>query len=503
VTAARILILHDEVPSDAPPDQADALVQARLVAEALGHQGYEVATAACGLDLAALAARLRADPPALVFNLVESLGGHGRLIAAVPTLLDALAIPYAGAPAEALSATSDKLLAKRLLRAAGLPTPPWFDPAMPAGPLPAGRWIVKSVWEHASIGLNADSIFTAATAEELASAIAARRKGLGGSAFAEAFIDGREFNLSVLAGSVLPPAEIRFEDFPAGVPCIVDYAAKWDAGTHAYHHTPRTFDFPPDDTSLLGQLRDLAAAAWRCFGLRGAARVDFRVDATGRPWILEVNANPCLSPDAGFMAAADRAGLSVDQAIARIVTDRTGTPSPPPPAPSAARSRRRRPRLDFRHEVGPEDAETVRRLATATGFFRDDEVAVAVELVQERLAKGPASGYFFVFAVADGRQLGYACYGPIACTVASQDLFWIVVDPEAQGRGIGQALVRETERLARRAGGTRLYAETSSTERYSATRRFYEVCGFRAEAVLADFYAPGDGKVVFCRELGG
>jgi D-alanine-D-alanine ligase len=107
----------------------------------------------------------------------------------------------------------------------------------------------------------------------------------------------------------------------------VGHRAKWEADSFEFHHTPRRFDFPPGDEELLARLQHLATACWRLFGLRGYARVDFRVDRQGRPWILEVNANPCLSPDAGFIAAADRAGLSFEAMIQRIL-DQALLPAP-------------------------------------------------------------------------------------------------------------------------------------------------------------------------------
>jgi D-alanine-D-alanine ligase len=139
------------------------------------------------------------------------------------------------------------------------------------------------------------------------------------------FIEGREFNLTVLGGAggprVLPPAEIDFGAFPDGKPHIVGYRAKWDAGSFEFHHTPRRFDFPQEDGGLLDHLTMLALRAWDEFGLRGYARVDFRVDRAGQPWILEVNANPCLAPDAGLAAAVQHSGIGYDRAIQWIVED--------------------------------------------------------------------------------------------------------------------------------------------------------------------------------------
>ncbi len=138
--------------------------------------------------------------------------------------------------------------------------------------------------------------------------------------FAEQFIEGREFNISLLAGEVLPPAEIDFRAFPAGKPRIVGQRAKWDIGSFEYEQTPRRFDFPAADNRLLQILAELSRRCWELFELDGFARVDFRVDEAGSPWILEVNVNPCLSPDAGFAAALSEAGIGYDEAVRRILS---------------------------------------------------------------------------------------------------------------------------------------------------------------------------------------
>ncbi|MBU1233993.1 MAG: D-alanine--D-alanine ligase, partial [Proteobacteria bacterium] len=120
---------------------------------------------------------------------------------------------------------------------------------------------------------------------------------------------------------VLPVAEILFDDFSSRMPRIVDYSAKWDETSFAYRHTPRCFDFKEEDSLLLEKLVEISKQCWHLFKLNGYARVDFRVDHDGRPWILEVNSNPCLSPDAGFAAALERAGLSFTEAVRRILED--------------------------------------------------------------------------------------------------------------------------------------------------------------------------------------
>jgi len=158
--------------------------------------------------------------------------------------------------------------------------------------------------------------------------------------------------------------------------------------------------------------------------------------------------------------------------------------------------------LVFRREVRESDSPVVGEIVRGTGFFTPAEVAVAVELVDERLARGPASGYEFVFAEQAGRVVGYTCYGQIAATEGSYDLYWIAVAADRQRAGVGAALLVETERLIAAAGGRRVYVETSGREQYMPTRGFYERNGYLEEARLKDFYRPGDDKVVYVKVVG-
>jgi D-alanine-D-alanine ligase len=314
------------VPEDAGMDEKDTLVQVAVVSSALSELGYEPTTMPFSLNLSHIIDMLRDLRPAFVFNLVETMAGQGSLIHIAPSILDFLRIPYTGARTEATFLTSNKVLAKQILNAAGIATPPLFLPEENyGGHFVEGAYIIKAVWEHASTWLGSDSIIHAEDPHQLRKAMAERQEQLGMACFAEAFIEGREFNLSLLAGDggphVLAPAEIRFDDFPPGKVRVVDYLSKWVEDSFEYHHTPRCFDFPEEDKLLLLLLTDLALQCWRVFGLRGYARVDFRIDNTGKPWVLEVNTNPCLSPDGGYYAALERSGLSFSRAIERIIED--------------------------------------------------------------------------------------------------------------------------------------------------------------------------------------
>jgi ribosomal protein S18 acetylase RimI-like enzyme len=157
--------------------------------------------------------------------------------------------------------------------------------------------------------------------------------------------------------------------------------------------------------------------------------------------------------------------------------------------------------IEYRWALRREDAERIGRLVVATGFFSPEEQQIAVELAEERFAKGIASGYEFITAEHGSSLVGYVCYGPIAGTRSSYDLYWIAVHPEMQGRGLGQRIMELAETEIAKLGGTRVYVDTSSREQYAPTRSFYERAGYRKDALLEDFYAPGDGKVIYVKVL--
>ena len=324
-----VAIVYGRVAEDAPEDEKDVLAQAQEVREALGTLGHQTFDVPVSLDLQTSADLLSQRRPEIAFNITDTVNGRGSLIHLAPSLLDSLGIRYTGAPFEAILLTSNKVLAKRALAAAWIPTPPWTTAREALGGVPSfgPPFIVKSVWEHASIGMDDSAV--AMDAAQLC--VSLRKRADSGVSvdglFVEAYVDGREFNLALLARpghrepDVLPPAEIDFVGYPQGKPRVVGYKAKWDSGSFEYTNTPRRFDYPAQDARLLSELRRLALACWEQFALKGYARVDFRVGSNGRPWVLEINTNPCLSADAGFMAAAARAGLTREEVVGRILTD--------------------------------------------------------------------------------------------------------------------------------------------------------------------------------------
>ena len=152
----------------------------------------------------------------------------------------------------------------------------------------------------------------------------------------------------------------------------------------------------------------------------------------------------------------------------------------------------------------PGDRSRIRELVMAAGNFNDAEIATALELVDEALAKGDTSGYLFLVLEEAGEPpavQGYACYGPVPLTVGVYDLYWIVVDPVSQKKGCGRQLLAAVESRVRQLGGRKILIETSSQESYAGTIRFYERSGYELAARIRDFYKVGDDKLVYSRDF--
>jgi D-alanine-D-alanine ligase len=315
-----LLILINSISGTPSEDELDVLVQADAIEQALKELGHIPRCASFGLNLEPVAGILANQPPDLVFNLVESVGGKGSLIHLCPSLLDAFGVPFTGSGTHALMVTTDKIVTKQILEDHGIPTPGSLLPGIGVIPPKDKKYILKPTMEDGSAGISDDSVMQGKDLD----LISLSKKGLLKEAFLEEYIEGREFNISLLSGSsgpvVMPAAEMLYVDYPEGKPKILNYASKWDDSSFEYHKTIRTFDLSPADESLVEQMSEISLRCWKIFHMKGYIRVDFRVDDQNRPWVLEVNANPCLSPDAGFVAACKQGGIDYTDMIKRIIT---------------------------------------------------------------------------------------------------------------------------------------------------------------------------------------
>jgi D-alanine-D-alanine ligase len=308
------IVLCNRMAVGSPEDILDVKVQAEWICEELEAAGYRARMMPFGLDAVNQLEEARLRGGCFVINMVDSAPGEETFVYLAPSLMEAVGIPFAGCGAEALLVTTNKLLTKRLLASYGLPTPGWFEGDDEFQP---GRYLIKAVCEDASIGLDDHSLVDVETPEALHALTEQRVQQDGKRYFAEKFIDGREFNVCVYGNrehpAVLPPYEWVFPGFrEAGKPNFINYNAKWIENTFEYDQLAAVYHLPPEDTPLVQELVRLTEACWRKFELNGWARVDFRIDADGKPWILEINCNPSFY---GFFNIARAHGFLFSQVI--------------------------------------------------------------------------------------------------------------------------------------------------------------------------------------------
>jgi D-alanine-D-alanine ligase len=319
----KAVILNNQVMTG-NPDEVDVIHQRDLVKKACENLGFTVSCLEVGRDMMGDIEKVKLEKPEVVFNLVEAAWGKGELIYFAPAILNAFKIPYTGVPLDALFVTTNKVLAKKMMRHHQLPTADFYSIREIDQLNPKKTYIAKPIWEEASVGISSDYIFQPSDKEKLE----AIRQLNNSHYFIEEFIDGREFNISILSrqgkAEILPPAEIIFSDYFEHKHKIVGYKAKWDEDSEEYKHTNRAFGTLEDQPQLKKKLTYICEKAWQVFNLKGYVRIDFRVDTQDRICILEINGNPCIAPDSGFVAALGQAGYSNEVMVKRIMEDLNG-----------------------------------------------------------------------------------------------------------------------------------------------------------------------------------
>jgi len=305
------------------PDDEDIIVEVIAVEGSLRRLGYTFERLYVEDDIAPVVAWAKANPDGLIFNLCESFRGSNLAHMYMPALLELLGLAYTGSTALTCGLTTHKSLAKAALRGAGLPTPESIlfslgeapDEAPPFG-FPA---IVKPALEDASVGVDEDSVVRDEAA--LKARVGLVHERYFQAAIVERYVHGREINIAVIGNDpprALPLSEIEFHDYPEGRPRVVGYRAKWVHDSFEYQHTKGVCPARVPE-ELARRMQEAAVGAYRALGCRDYARVDFRLDQEGSPFILEVNANPDITDGAGLARASRACDLGYDGLIRVII----------------------------------------------------------------------------------------------------------------------------------------------------------------------------------------
>jgi len=306
---------------------AAAAVEVGAVESACRARGWRTTHIPASADPRRTRAALEREKPDVVFHLAESVGGDSRVESLLAALLEGLGLPYTGSGSKALWAGLHKPIARKKLSAAGVAVPEGFVLETARSPVPRlfrrkpkARWIVKPSREDASHGIAIESVVSGEKAVRERAAFVIRTYAQ--PALVEEFVEGREFNVSILEGAngprVLPLSEIDFEKFPKGAPRLVTFASKWMKTSAEFRGTP-SIAARRTAPGTARAIKEAAKAAWKALGLRDYGRVDIRIGEDGDPRVLDVNPNPDVSPGAGLAKAAERDGLTHEELIAGIV----------------------------------------------------------------------------------------------------------------------------------------------------------------------------------------
>lgn len=316
----KIAILFDEIsPWDVLADR-DVLQQVKIVTDSLSRLGHEWSLVPCTLDLMAFKDDVIDWKPDICFNVLDTLDSKDSLSHLPIEVLDAHGIKHTGPDGLALAMSTRKLQVKNILNRHGVPTPKYLTKnTLVNCRVEFGKWIIKSSEADGSSGMS-DGNVVDGDVEAITTLLRSHS-----DVFAEEYIDGREFTVPFLCGETLPIVEVTYNDYPEGKPKILATAAKWQPESFEAKHTDINFDIT--DTYLPGVLNDITLECVRLFNLRGWGRIDFRVYEPGdcfgaqSPYVIDINSNCFLAPDAWWAGSLAYAGIKFDDAIQQIIDE--------------------------------------------------------------------------------------------------------------------------------------------------------------------------------------
>lgn len=518
----RVLVLYNEptLPADHPDadSEHDILYTSDVITKVLQQANLPVTRLGVGEDPSVLLAGLREAAPDVVFNLYEGTAGWGNTEAFVSGLLEMLRLPFTGSPTQPLMLCRSKPLTKCLLAGAGLPTAPFFvieEGPVPKCPLP---WpvIVKPGKEDASVGIDQKSVVT--NQQQLEDRVEYIRATYGPSVLVEGFVRGREFNVALMETdsglTTLPFSEILFVP-PADSPDlwpIVSFDAKWRPGTRDFVATPAK---NPAEVSpeLHDEVARLAKRAFELVGCRDYARVDFRVDESGKPYILEVNPNPCISPLAGLAAGLETAKIPYADFILGVLrsavrrgsqphlAERIGNSTGPVPTPIRAEAT---PARGPAYKIRParrNDLDTVMGLVTSCEGWSADDQQQLVRRIHNRFHRRDWGGWRCQVLAVNGERVGAVGLRPLEDTPGGYTIDLLVVARSHLRNGYGQALIRAAEEAVAEGNGRFLFAELPSSAPFAGGRHLLTRSGFRPSGEVPDYYRDGSSRLSFVKAI--
>ncbi len=316
-----ILILYNKISAVPLDDELDVLEQVMLVKASLHELKYDVCEIQIGFNFDKVIKEIKKINPHIIVNLAETINNRGEFSYMPAALLGYLGIPFTGNPLVPLFQASNKVLAKKELARIGIPTPSWVTLDNLQSIKKKKTYILKPTWEEGSLGLDEDCVFKGTDKKFIDSVRNKSRDYF----FIEEFIEGREFNVSIIGNmgkpQVLPIAEMTFNKFPEGKPKIMGYTAKWKENSFEYKNTRRTFKIPSKDKDIKEKLVKTCEKCWNEMGFKGYVRIDFRVGENRIPNVIDLNLNPCISQSGGFIAANEKAGNGFTEVVRRLLEE--------------------------------------------------------------------------------------------------------------------------------------------------------------------------------------
>lgn len=302
----KIAILRDHLINNSV-DLMDNLVEAEFVERHLSvkHQVKQIEFVS---DLEKVISEIKEYKPDVIFNLVETVCGSGALSIVAVQLIESLGIPYTGCTIFSQVVTADKSLTKSILKEKNLPTPD-------SDFTPNTEYILKAKTEHASAGLDDKCVRSFSSVEALQKSLNQKIKQTGLDWFAEKYINGREFSCAFLGSEILPPAEFLFDNRYKGHK-IITYEAKWYEESDSYKLHQRSFDI---EENLKNKIKELTDRCRKELYIKGYARVDYRMDNNENLYIIDINTNPCISPDSSFVAMIGQQNMRVEEMLDKII----------------------------------------------------------------------------------------------------------------------------------------------------------------------------------------